>query len=216
MDSLYCYVNRYIEVKDIVRLLSTLIGVFVGALLAYANQNRALKNKQKKDDINSCQIALFQLGVIHENLHDIKNELDPYSDKEQRHIDMPIIIYGDKEVCINIDSLTFLLFENDANTIYLLSTIEREYKKLISMIEARNSIKEKSMHSGWSESLIFEIQNDTDRIYNQFQRCYSFSNQIRELAFKVFKNKFKRANFVTGVTNVLKTTSNKKINSDHK
>lgn len=202
MYNLFISFLNSIEKADVMRLILTIIGAFTGAFFAYTNQNRIIREKLLIDQASSCQHTLFQLGRLHENLKDIEKEIGKYKDDPDKYINIPIISAGEKCVDIDVKSLTFFLYddEEDANIIYLIATIEREYKKLISIIDARNKIRERNDFS----NLINENKIYTDNLYRQFDRCYTFSNEIRNKSFKCFKKKFKKARFTVGVTNVLK------------
>ncbi len=154
--------------------------------------------------INGCQQALFFLGQLQENLHDIQNENEPWKDSGNRHIELPKILSGKIVISCDVDPLTFLLYDDEPNIVYLLATMEREYGKLISSIIARNELIERmSNGTSWSSEAQEMSKYYTDKIYYQFERCHVFGSQIMGKALKLFKSKFRKINFATGVTTVI-------------
>ncbi len=190
--------------EDVIRLATTSFGVLLGALLAYANQNRIERKKKAIENINSCQQALFFLGQLQENLHDMQKELEGSLKQPDRHLTLPEIIHGQDNVNFEDSSLTFLLYEKESNLVYKFSMIKREYYKLLSIRDKRNNFISK-FPDMYSLSPLEEEQckQYTDHLYNQFERCFIFNKGIMREALDTFKVKFKKVNFVVGVTNVM-------------
>ena len=147
---------------------------------------------------------MFFLGQLQENLHDIQQELEDFRDLDNRHIALPKIIHGQEKIDFESSTLTFLLFGKEPNLVYQLAMMEREYYKLISLKNRRNELVN---HISRDRSLT-PVEEElckryTDKLYHQFERCHIFNNQIMKEALNIFKEKFKKSNFVVGVTNVI-------------
>ncbi len=122
--------------------LVTLIAVYLGAKYAFDLQENKEKEKKKRKNIVSGNLAIFNISIMLDKLISYQRQvLNPERDNPTNFIGMPPTLNTfDKNISFNIEALSFLLGTSHRNLLGELSTEESRYKTAIGAIDARSRL----------------------------------------------------------------------------
>lgn len=122
--------------------LVTLVAAYFGAKYAFDLQENREKEKEKRKNIVSGNLAIFNISKMLDKLINYQRQvINPVRNSRCNYLEMrPTLKNFDEDISFNINALSFLLGTSHRNLLGLLSTEESRYKTAIDAIDERSRL----------------------------------------------------------------------------